>query len=210
MRERTLVTQRLYFGMSAQYLRAASTRVLARIAGVPPKAARLSARNLRHDFAVDTVEGSMLVKNFVANGLLQPHTEQHGDYRITDRFLEFASARVVEPLPRRRAKELLREAADLAARINAEWTRNPLEIELLAPFGRYLKHDAQLAALELGIVVQPRAPSRRARWGRFTTKSDGARDMRTAFRELSSFIRVQMVNDKRLLPRPFAVVFQER
>ncbi len=34
--------------------------------------------------------------------------------------------------------------------------------------------------------------------------------MRTAFRELSSFIRVKMVTDKRLLPRPFAVVFQER
>ena len=97
-----------------------------------------------------------------------------------------------------------------AARINAEWTRNPLEIELVAPFGRYLKHDAQLSSLELGIVVQPRAPSRRARWGRFTTKPDGARDMRNAFRELSSFIRVHMVNDKRLLPRPFAVVFQER
>ena len=41
------------------------------------------------------------------------------------------------------------------------------------------------------------------------TKADGARDMRGAFRELSSFIRVRMVNDRQLLPRPFAVVFQQ-
>ena len=92
------------------------------------------------------------------------------------------------------------EASQLAARINAEWTRNPLEIELVASFGRYLKQDAQLSSLELGVVVQPRAPSRRARWGRFATKPDGGRDMRNAFRELSSFIRVHMVNDKCLLP----------
>jgi len=210
MRERTLVTQRLYFGMSAVYLRTATTRVLARIAGLPPEGARVSARNLRQDFALNTIEGDALVDGFVANGLLEPRPEQRGEYRLTERFVEFATARVVEPLPRRRAKELVSEASALAARINAEWTRNPLEIELVAPFGRYLKHDAQLSALELGVVVQPRAPSRRARWGRISTKPDGARDMRNAFRELSSFIRVQTVNDKRLLPRPFAVVFQER
>ncbi len=210
MRERTLVTQRLYFGMSALHLRAATTRVMARLVGLPPEMARVSARSLRQDFAVNTVEGEVLVEGFVANGLLSPHTKQHGDYRLTERFLEFATARVVEPLPRRRAKELVIEASALATRINAEWTRNPLEIELVAPFGRYLKHDAQLGELELGVVVQPRDPSRRARWGKFATKPDGAREMRAAFRQLSSFIRVQMVNDKRLLPRPFAVVFQER
>ena len=210
MRERTLVTQRLYFGMGALYLRAATARVLTRIAGQPPTSARVSDRNLRQDFAVNTIEGEALVEGFVANGMLEPRTEQRGEYRLTERFVEFATARVVGPLPRRRAKELVSEAGALAAHINAEWTRNPLEIELVAPFGRYLKHDAKLSALELGVVVQPRAPSRRARWGRFTTKPDGARDMRNAFRELSSFIRVQMVNDKRLLPRPFTVVFQER
>ena len=210
MRERTLVTQRLYFGMSAVHLRTATTRVLARIAGLPPEGARVSVRNLRQDFAVNTVEGHALVEGFVANGMLEPRTEQRGEYRLTERFVEFATARVVEPLPRRRAKELVSEASQLAARINAEWTRNPLEIELVASFGRYLKQDAQLSSLELGVVVQPRAPSRRARWGRFATKPDGGRDMRNAFRELSSFIRVHMVNDKCLLPRPFAVVFQER
>jgi hypothetical protein len=209
MRERTLVTQRLYFGMDPLELRAATTRVLARVVGLPPELVRVSARNLRQDFAMNTVEGEALVEGFVAEGLLEPRTERHGDYRLTERFLEFATARVVEPLPRHRAKELLARACELAARINAEWTRNPLEIEAVAPFGDYMSRDAQLAALALGLVVRPRAPSRRTKWGRIATRSDGARDMRTAFRELSSFIHVRMVNDRRLLPRPFTVVFQD-
>jgi len=210
MRERTLVTQRLYFGMNALDLRAAATRVLARVVGLPPELVHVSARNLRQDFALDTVEGEALVEGFVAEGLLEPRTERRGDYRLTKRFLEFATARVVEPLPRERAKELLARACELAARINAEWTRNPLEIELVAPYGSYMGRDAQLAALPVGVVVGPREPSRRARWGRMATKADGARDMRAAFRELSSFIRVRMVNDRRLVPRPFIVVFEER
>jgi hypothetical protein len=210
MRERTLVTHKLYFGMSALYLRTATTRVLARLAGIPPASARVSTRNLRQDFGMNTVEGQVLVEGFVANGLLEPRTEQRGEYRLTERFVEFATARVVEPLPRSRAKELLAQCCELATRINAECTRNPLEIELIAPFGRYIALDEQLSALELGIVVAPRAPSRRARWGRFITKSDGARDIRAAFRDLSSFIRVRMVNDKAMLPRPFTVVFEER
>jgi hypothetical protein len=209
MRERTLVTERRYFGMDPLDLRAAANRVLARVVGLPPELVRVSARNLRQDFAMNTVEGEALVEGFVAEGLLEPRTERHGDYRLTERFLEFATARVVEPLPRQRAKELVVRACELAARINTEWTRNPLEIELVAPYGSYMGRDSQLAALPLGIVVRPREPSRRARWGRIATKSDGARDMRVAFRELSSFIRVRMVNDRRLLPRPFTVVFQE-
>lgn len=209
MRERTLVTQRRYFGMDPLDLRAAATRVLTRVVGLPPELARVSARNLRQDFALNTVEGEALVEGFIADGLLEPRTEHHGDYRLTERFLEFATARVVEPLPRHRAKELVARACELAARINAEWTRNPLEIELVAPFGSYMSRDAQLDVLALGLVVRPREPSRRARWGRIATKSDGARDMRAAFRELSSFIRVRMVTDRRLLPRPFTVAFQE-
>ena len=33
--------------------------------------------------------------------------------------------------------------------------------------------------------------------------------MRDAFRALSSFVQVKMVNEPALLPRPFAVAFQE-
>ena len=205
MKARTLVTQRLYFGMDALSLRAATGRVLSRVVGLPPERARISARNLRQDFGVDTVQGKALVEQFVAEGMLEPPRELQADFGLTERFAEYASARVVEPLPRERAKQLLAHACELAARVNGEWTRNPLEIEAVAPFGCYMSRDRQLAELPLGIVVRPRA--RRARWGQLQTKSDGAREIRAEFRELSSFIHVRMVKDARLLPRPFAVAF---
>jgi hypothetical protein len=210
VRERTLVTQRLYFGIDALNLRTAANRVLARVVGLPPEFARVSARNIRQDFALDTVEGETLVEGLVAEGLLEPRPERHGDYRLTERFLEFATARVVDPLPRHRAKELVARACELAARINAEWTKNPLEIEEVVPFGSYMSRNPDLAVLDLGLVVRPRGPSRRTRWGRIASKPDGAREVRNEFRALSSFIRVRMVNDRRLLPRPFTVSFQDR
>jgi len=207
MKARTLVTQRLYFGMEALDLRAASARVLSRVVGLSPERARVSARSLRQDFGVDTVQGNALVEQFVAEGLIEPPAALQADYGLTERFVEYASARVVEPLPRERARQLLANACELAARVNGEWTRNPLEIEAVAPFGCYMSRDRQLAELSLGIVVRPRTAARRARWGRSQTKSDGAREIRTEFREISSFIHVRMVNATRLLPRPFAVAF---
>jgi hypothetical protein len=205
---RTLVTDRRYFGVDPLKLRAAAWRVLARVAGLPPDRARVSARHLRQDFGVSTIEGQALIDELVANGLLRPRTEMPSDYRLTRRFAEYASARVVDPLPRARARHLLAMACALASEINANWTRNPLEIEMVAPFGRYMSRDEQLAELPLGIVVRARPGSRRAHW-RMATKADGANEIRAAFRELSSFVRVRLVNDTRLLPRPFAVAFQE-
>jgi len=205
MKARTLVTQRLYFGLKAIDLRAATGRVLSRVVGLPPERARVSARHLRQDFGVDTLQGNTLVEQLVAEGLLEPPGELQADYGVTERFVEYASARVVEPLPRERARQLLVHACELATRVNGQWTHNPLEIEAVAPFGCYMSRDRQLAELPLGIVVRPRA--RRARWGRAQTKSDGAREIRAQFRELSSFIHVRMVNDTRRLPRPFAVAF---
>jgi hypothetical protein len=40
------------------------------------------------------------------------------------------------------------------------------------------------------------------------TKAEGIDEIRAAFRELSSFVRVGIVNDLKLLPRPFAVAYQ--
>ena len=206
MKVRTLVTHRLYFGVDALNLRAATARVLARIVGLPPARARVSARSLCQDFGVDTVSGQTLIDELVAKGLLDPPDELQPDYGLTERFLEFAAARVVEPLPRERARQLLVDACALAARVNDEWTHNPLEIEAVVPFGGYMSRDTKLAELSIGIVVRPRM-ARRARWGRMKTKSDGAREIRAEFRELSSFIHVRMVNETRLLPRPFTVAF---
>jgi hypothetical protein len=207
MRVRTLVTQRLYFGVDALHLRAATARVLARVVGLPPERARVSARNLCQDFGFDALRGQALIDELVAEGLLEAPDELQADYALTERFLEFAAARVVEPLPRERAKQLLLQACALAAQVNAEWTNNPLEVEAIAPFGSYMTRDTRLAELSIGIVVRQRTAQRRARWGRMRTKSEGGREIRVAFRELSSFIHVRMVNEAQLLPRPFAVVF---
>jgi hypothetical protein len=210
MKTRTLVTRRLYFGIEAMTLRAATARVLSRVVGLPPERARVSRRALRQDFELDTVLGGALVNEFVAEGLLQPDAKGGtDDFWLTDRFVEFASARVVEPLPRARAKQLLSKACELAAQTNLEWTRNALEISALAPFGAYMSRDSLLAELPIGIVVRSRSHKRRARFGRINTRPDSAGELRAAFRDLSSFVRVHMVNDLTLVPRPFSVVFQQ-
>ncbi|HXX82507.1 MAG TPA: hypothetical protein VEN29_00855 [Casimicrobiaceae bacterium] len=210
MRERTLITQRRYYGLDPLAFRAASTRVVFRVAGLPPERVRVSARSLRQDFALDTVDGTALLDKMVADGLLEPEPGRRDDYRLTERFFEYATARVVEPLPRERAKELLSRACLLAERINTEWTKNPLEIEALAAFGSYMSRDEMLAELALGVVVCPRAEWRRTRWGRVASNADGAREIRVALRDLSSFVRVRMVNELRGVPRPFSVAFEQK
>ena len=210
MRPRTLISHRLYFGIDAVKLRLGSSRVASRIVGLPPERARVSARHLWQDFGVDPAEGQALVEVFLAQGLLKSQGERTDDYVLTERFLEFAAARVVEPLLRSRAKLLVAEAGTLAERINTEWTHNPYEIELVAPFGSYMSRDEQLAELNLGIVLRSRDLARRSRWRRTASKVDGASEIRTAFRKLSSFVAAEVIKDRRLLPRPFAVVFQQR
>jgi len=74
MKVTTLVSDRRYFGVDAMTLRAASRRILARVVGLPPERARVSARALRQDFGVNTVVGQALVSELVAEGLLRPHT----------------------------------------------------------------------------------------------------------------------------------------
>ncbi|MFI4953560.1 MAG: hypothetical protein ACHP7M_10520 [Burkholderiales bacterium] len=209
MKIRTLVTERQYYGMDAIRLRAAMARVLTRVAGLPPESARVSRRNLCQDFALDPAEAQTVLDQLVADHLLRQPDEHQGDLALTERFLEFAAARVVEPLPRDRARQLLGKACLLATRINVEWKTNPLEVSALAPFGSYISRDRLLAELPLGIAVRPRSGSRKARWTRMASKQDGARQIRAAVRELSSFFHLRMVSDPQLLPRPFAVIFHD-
>jgi hypothetical protein len=207
MKQRTLVTDRLYFGLDPFRLIAATSRALSRVVGLPPERARVSATHLRHDFALDTVQGQAVVDELVAEGLLEPPTAGRAGYRLTNEFVEFAAARVVEPLPRARAKVLLTEACTLAERINAESVDNPLAIASFAVHGDYMSRSHRLDELSLGIVVERRAAVRRRRFGRILTKAEGAVAIREAFRELSSFVRVRLVTDERSLPRPFSRVF---
>ena len=207
MKQRTLITDRLYFGLDPFRLIAATSRALSRVVGLPPERARVSATHLRHDFALDTIQGRAVVDELVAEGLLEPPSEDRAGYRLTSEFFEFAAARVVDPLPRTRAKVLLTEACTMAERINAESVDNPLAIASFAVYGDYMSRSHRLDELSLGIVVERRASVRRRRFGRILTKAEGAVAIREAFRELSSFVRVRLVTDERSLPRPFSRVF---
>ena len=209
MRIRTLVTRRQYYGMDALALRAAMARVLTRVAGLSPEAARVSRRQLCHDFALDAVVADAVLGQLVADELLRQPEEREGDFALTERFVEFATARVVEPLPRDRARALVARACALAVHINAHWRNNPLEISDLAPFGSYISREQLLAELPLGIAVRSRSRSRKARWGRIDSRQDGARQIRAAVRAVSSFFHTRMVGDPQLLPRPYFVVFRD-
>lgn len=210
MKHRTLLADRLYFGIDPIRLRAATSRALARVVGLPPERARVSATNLRQDFALDTVQGAALVNEFVEGGLLEPPNERSSGYGLTPEFLELAGARIVEPLPRARAKQLLTEACALAERINVDAVHNPLAIAAFAVHGDYMSRSHRLDHLDLGVVVELRAPSRRTRFGRMLSKAEGAAAIRTAFRQLSSFVRVRLVTDFKSVPRPFSLVFEDR
>lgn len=209
MRVRTLVTQRKYYGMDALALRAAMARVLSRVAGAAPDEARVSRRHLCQDFVLDATAADSVLEQLVADALLRQPDERQGDFALTERFLEYATARVVEPLTRDRARALVGRACALAARINAEWKTNPLQISDLAPFGSYISRERLLAELPLGIAVRSRSRSRKARWTPMASRQDGARQIRAAVREVSSFFHTRMVSDPQLLPRPFFIVFRD-
>jgi hypothetical protein len=208
MKPRTLIADRLYFGLDPLRLRAATGRALARVVGLSPERARVSATHLRHDFALDTRMGTALVNEFVAEGLLEPPDEHSVGYRLTREFVELAAARVVEPLPRARARQLLAEACALASRINDDAVHNPLAIASIAVCGSYMSRAQRLDELSLGVVVELRPTSRRMRFRRMLTKVEGAEAIRTMLRQLSSFVRVRLVTDIRTLPRPFNLVFE--
>jgi hypothetical protein len=179
-----------------------------RVAGLPPERARVSAHRLQEDFGLDTIRAGALVRELLAEGLLVPHAARPGDYRLTERFVAFASARIVAPLPRVRAKQLLDQACRLAAEINREWTRNPLAIDAIAVSGDYMSREHELADLTLWVVVAPRRRVRAPRWVRLPTKAEGAVEIRSALRKLSSFMVLHLVTGTAAIPRPFSVAFR--
>ena len=208
MKARTLISHQQYFGFEPVRLRTAATRVLARIVGLPPERARVSAQHVRTDFGLDTVQGQTLVTKLVEGGLLQPHLDRPGEFLVTPRFLEYATARVVEPLQRPRAKQLLDRACRLVEKINLEWSRNPLQIEALAVAGSYMSRSHELTDLTIGLVVRPRSKMRARPWSTTLTRGDGAKEIRAALQELSTFIVVHLVTRANELPRPFSIAWQ--
>lgn len=209
MKIRTLISNQLYFGLEPLAFRRGTGRTLQRVTKLPPEKALVNAETLSKDFRIDPAGAEALLETFVAKGLLQSDGCPRGEYRPTELFKEYALARVVPPLTRLRAKELLDQACALAARINADWTHNPLLIHLIAVSGDYMSRHTHLADLTLWPVVKRRPEATTRRFRSPVTKADGAAEIRSALRALSTFVVVNVVADKTTIERPFAVPFRD-
>ncbi len=203
MKTRTLVSNQSYFGLEPLILRRGAERTLERLAGQASESARVRAETLREDFQLDNAETGRLLHAFVADRLLEADGRE-GDYRLTQRFREFAAAKVVPPLHREEAKQVLEAACELAAQLNAEATRNPLLIDMIAVSGSYVSTGDRIGKLVLWLVVRRR--DQRA-IGRSMTDAEGARQIGAAVRGMSPFIAVRVVTDTASVDRPFSVPF---
>ena len=140
---RLLASER-YFGLEALTLRTGTQRALKRMSTQAAEQPLITVRSLAQDFCVDAAASEKLLHAFLAGGLIFAN-DRRGCYRPTERFREFALARVVVPLSRMRAKELIAAACRVATRINADWDRNPFLIETIVVSGSYMsRRDPQV------------------------------------------------------------------
>ncbi|MEP6996754.1 MAG: hypothetical protein ABI900_03845 [Betaproteobacteria bacterium] len=168
----------------------------------------MAAQALREDFRLDATAGAALLHALTTGGLLQSEGGSAGEYRLTERFQEFAQARVVAPLDRADAKQLVDQACRLAAKVNADWTWNPVTIEIMAVSGDYMSRHDKIGDLTLWPVVKTRPQVRPRRLRAPMTKADGSAEIRAALRALNWFIVVHLVTDTASVERPFSVPFR--
>jgi hypothetical protein len=205
-----LVTRHLYFGVDAMRLRDASERVLTRVQGQPPERATVGLDTLAQDFRLSVRESLTMVDQMVQSGLLERRGATSDEYAITDKFRQYAQARIVEPLPRQRALLLLSHMPDLAEHFNRTASRNKYEIDALAVYGKYMSREPELAELSIGVTGRRRMPHARAIAGRATVApTAGHEQIRKLFEELSSFVRVKFFQRQQDIPRPFSVIFRD-
>ncbi len=203
---RTLVSSQRYFGLDPVALKVGAERTLARIAEVPLGKAFVSAATLQQDFQLDSAAAHKLLQMFVEGRLLEPEPDGSGNCRAVARLREFAEARVVPPLSRAEAKDVVDRACALAQKLNAEAVRNPFFIDRLAVSGAYMNVASdKVGKLALWPVVRPRnrGPARPA-----LTESQGAHEIRVALRELAPHVVVQVVTDTASVERPFGVPYE--
>jgi hypothetical protein len=203
---RRLVADRQYFGLEAPALRAGAERSLAHLSTRPPEQARIDVRSLGEAFRLDVPASWELLRALLMGGLLYP--DGSGGYLPTRHFREYALACVVAPLSRGRAKALIERACGLAARINADWVGNPLQIGTVAVSGSYMSRLDQLSELSLWLILHWRRDARSQRAASSLSKDDALRQILEPMNALSSFMVVRIVADKQAVPRPFSVAFQ--
>ena len=208
MKTRTLIANKYYFGLDPRQLCRGAERVISRVDGLPPGTARVNAATLREDFGLDMPATLALLHALAGHRMLQPVEGRAGDFRLTDKFREFAQAHIVPPLHRDGAKKLLDEACRLAERINDGHTRNPLQIDLMAVSGSYMSRGDKIAEIKLWPVVRPRVRMRAPRFQSAMNGTEAAREIRTALCAISPFLVVHVVTDMTAIERPFSVPFR--
>jgi len=204
-----LVTRHLYFGVDAMQLQIAAGRVLMRVVGRPPERATVGLDTLAQDFGMNTRESLALVDQMVLAGLLQKPHASEAEYVITDKFRQYAQARIVDPLPRARAQLLLTHMAERAQYFNRTASRNKYEIEALAVHGSYMSREPEIPDLMIGVTGRRRGTVDRHVAGRATVPTNGRQQIRELFEELSSFVWVTFFHRLQEVPRPFTVIFKD-
>ena len=208
MKTRTLIANKFYFGLDPKQLCRGAERVISRVDGLPPGTARVNAATLCEDFGLDMPATLALLHALAGNRLLYPVEGRLGDFRLTDKFREFAQAQIVPPLHRDGAKQLLDEACKMAERINEGLLRNPLQIDLMAVSGSYMSRSHKIAELKVWPVVRPRTRMRAPRFQPVMNGTEAAREIRSALCALSPFLVVHVVTDMATIERPFSVPFR--
>jgi hypothetical protein len=204
-----LVTRHLYFGINPVQLRSAAERVLNRLHGQPPERTTVALDVLAHDFHLNPHESLAMVEEMVRSGLLERPQPDSDQFAITDKFRQYAHARIVEPVPRTRAQLLLTHMAELAEHFNRTAARNKYEIEELAVYGSYMSREPELPEISIGVTGRRRAPAARLIVGRANTPTAGREQIRVMFEKLSSFVQVGFFHRLQDVPRPFSVFFRD-
>ena len=202
---RRLIADQQYFGLGAKAFHDGAERTVARVSKATTQPSRIDVHSLGEDFRLDADAGWRLLRALLAGSLLL--SDGPGSYRPTARFREYAQADVVMPLTRAHAGELLDSARKTAARINANWTRNPYKIRTILVAGSYMSRTERLPEVSLWVILRRRNEARTRREDRMS-KSDAMRQIAAALRELSSFVIVRVAPDRQGVPRPFSMVFE--
>jgi hypothetical protein len=200
---RRLIADQQYFGLDAKSLHDGAGRTLTRLSTATP---RIDVHTLGEDFGLDAAASWTLLRALLGGGLLL--SDGPGTYRPSARFREYALAELVMPMSRSYAKDLLAKARELAARINANWGRNPYLIRMILVSGSYMSRSDRLPELSLWLVLRRRHELRTRRWNHGLSKSNAMRQIASAMKELDPLVVVHVAADKQAVPRPFSVAFQ--
>jgi hypothetical protein len=200
---RRLIADQQYFGLDAKSFHDGAQRTLRRLSTAAP---RIDVHTLGEDFGLDAAASWTLLRALLVGGLLL--SDGPGVYKPSARFREYALAELVMPMSRLRAKDLVTQARGLAARINANWGRNPYRIRMVLVSGSYMSRSDRLPELSLWLILRRRHELRTRRWNHGLSKSDAMRQIASAMKELDQLVVVHVVADKQAVPRPFSVAFE--